>query len=85
MGETSEIVEFLRAKMIRVANSKQCFTDAEVVAISQLLDRFIVQAQRVASVPQPPLRVIVDLPQYAHTSAQSFAYTSRPRAVQSRS
>ena len=47
-----EIPEYLRSKMISVAESVQSLTHPDVIAVSQQLDRYIVQAQRVMANPE---------------------------------
>ncbi|CAM3734495.1 aspartyl-phosphate phosphatase Spo0E family protein [Alicyclobacillus pomorum] len=46
MVAADKIVEFLRRKMVKMAEKKGSLTHPEVLAISQQLDRFIVKMQR---------------------------------------
>ena len=46
------ISEYLRKKMIRLAEARQSLTHPEVVSVSQQLDRHILQAQRVLLNPE---------------------------------
>lgn len=46
------ISDYLREKMIRVAEVRQSLTHPEVVSVSQQLDRHILQAQRVLLIPE---------------------------------
>jgi len=43
------LVEYLRRKMIRTADEKGSFSHPDVIAISQKLDMYLVQAQRAAA------------------------------------
>ncbi len=52
MVSVVEISEYLREKMIRVAEARQSLTHPEVVSVSQQLDRHILQAQRVLLNPE---------------------------------
>ena len=46
MPSVIEVGEYLRAKMIAVAEQEQCLTHPQVVAVSEQLDRFIVQMHK---------------------------------------
>lgn len=46
-----EISEYLRAKMVSMAVMRESLTHPDVVSLSQRLDRYIVQAQRVLAAP----------------------------------
>ncbi|MCF8564665.1 aspartyl-phosphate phosphatase Spo0E family protein [Alicyclobacillus tolerans] len=46
MYEYVDIIEYLREKMIHLAEANGSLTHRNVVVVSQRLDRFIVQAQK---------------------------------------
>ncbi|KPV41983.1 aspartyl-phosphate phosphatase Spo0E family protein [Alicyclobacillus ferrooxydans] len=52
MASIVEIPEYLRSKMIQVAEDVQSLTHPDVIAVSQQLDRYILQAQRVMANPE---------------------------------
>jgi Spo0E like sporulation regulatory protein len=52
MARVVEISEYLRAKMVSVAVLRECLTHPDVIELSQRLDRYLLQTQRVLTNPK---------------------------------